>query len=185
MAMLDYVELEQALAGPAANLAVAEAHGALCGALCATAGYGVEDWIHEVVPDGAVTLRLRNLLAGVYTRTVEELGGPMFEFTPLLPDDDAALEGRVSALSDWCGGFLYGLGVGRLAGPDQLAGEVGEIIRDFSEISRAEVSGPDGLEANEAAYAELVEFVRAGTLVVYEELGVVRERVQPPAGGLH
>ncbi len=180
-----YAELEQALSGPTVNLAVAEAHGALCGALCATAGYGVEDWIQEVLPDGSASLRLRNLLAGVYTRTLEELTGPMFEFTPLLPDDERALEARVAALSDWCGGFLYGLGIGRIAAPDQLAGEVGEIIKDFSEISRAEVAPPDGEEANEAAYAELVEFVRAGALVVFEELGAVRDRVLPPSGGLH
>ena len=185
MSPVNYVELEQALAGPSSSLAIAEAHGALCGALCATAGYGVEDWIHEVLPDGVVTLRLRNLLSGVYSRTVEELASPMFEFAPLLPDDDAALAARGAALSDWCGGFLYGLGVGRIATPDQLAGEVGEIIKDFSEISRAEVSDPDGPEANEAAYTELVEFVRAGVLVVYEELGAVRDRVQPPSGGLH
>lgn len=180
-----YLELEQALSGPTVTLEVAEAHGALCGALCATAGYGVEDWIQEVLPDGAVSLRLRNLLGGVYARTREELAGPMFDFAPLLPDDETALEERVAALSDWCGGFLYGLGIGRVAGPDQLTGEVGEIVKDFSEISRAEIAPPDGEEANETAYAELVEYVRAGALLVYEELGAVRDRVQPPAGGLH
>ena len=185
MSKVTYLDLDQALAGSAVGLDAAEAHGALCGALCATAGYGVEDWIGEVVPDGAATLRVRNLLSGVYSHTVEQLSGPMFEFAPLLPDDEVDLESRVAALSDWCGGFLYGLGVGRIATADQLVGEVGEIIKDFSEISRAEVGAPDGEEANEAAYTELVEFVRAGTLVVYEELGAVRDRVLPPSGGLH
>jgi uncharacterized protein YgfB (UPF0149 family) len=185
MAVTTYSELVQALNLPGVGLAPAEAHGALCGALCAMPGYGVDDWIGEVLPETAASAPVRALLTSVYTRTRDELVGLMFEFAPLLPDDEVLLAERVAALADWCGGFLYGLGVGRIAAADQLAGDVGEIIKDFSEISRAELSAKDGIEENEAAFAELVEFIRAGTLVVFEELAPARDRVAVPAGGLH
>jgi uncharacterized protein len=185
MAVTTYAELAQALNLPGVGLAPAEAHGALCGALCAMPGYAVDDWIGEVLPDSVASPPVRALLTNVHTRTREELSGFLFEFAPLLPDDEALLTERVTALADWCGGFLYGLGVGRIAGADQLAGDVGEIIKDFSEISRAELNTGDGIEENEAALAELVEFIRAGTLVVFEELAPARDRVAAPAGGLH
>ncbi len=185
MSSTTYSELEQALHAPGVSLAVAEAHGALCGALCAAGGYRAQDWISEVLPDGSASTHLRNLLTQVHRRTVEELNGHMFEFAPLLPDDEQPLATRVAALADWCGGFLYGLGVGRLASPHQLVGDVGEIIKDFSEISRAELPDSTADEANETAYTELVEFIRAGALVVFEELSAARGRSVPASGGLH
>ncbi len=185
MVSVTYPDLARALNLPGVELAPAEAHGALCGAMCATPGYGVEEWLIEVLPDTAASGPVRELLGRVFARTHEELTGPMFEFHPLLPGDDAALADRVVALAEWCAGFLYGIGIGRVVTADQLGGDVGEIIKDFSEISRAGVSPGDDEEENEAAFAELVEFVRAGTLVVFGELATVRDRVLPPAGGLH
>jgi uncharacterized protein YgfB (UPF0149 family) len=40
-------------------------------------------------------------------------------------------------------------------------------------------------ESNEAAYAELVEFVRVGVQLVYEELGVLRPPAAPASAPLH
>ena len=40
------------------------------------------------------------------------LRGDEMEFELLLPDDDAPLEQRATALSQWCQGFLYGFGTG-------------------------------------------------------------------------
>ena len=69
---------------------------------------------------------------------------------------------RTSALAEWCQGFLYGLGAGNIPDASRLPGEVGEIVRDFAEITRAGVDGAETEESNESAYAELVEFVRVG-----------------------
>ncbi len=82
------------------------------------------------------------------------------EFAPLLPDDDEPLAERATALAQWCQGFLYGLGTGRLNSIDELPGEVGEIVHDLTEISRATPGEEDPTEDDEQAYAELVEFVR-------------------------
>lgn len=180
-----YAQLEQVLAGALRGRAPAETHGILCGALCARPGYGMEDWLAEVADGGAHSGELRRALGAEYARTVADLSDAQFEFTPLLPDDDVLLEERVVALAEWCGGFLYGLGTGSLPGLDRADSAVGEIIRDFSEISRAHVEGPEADEGGETAYAELVEYVRAGTVLVFEELEDVRERARPSGGGVH
>jgi uncharacterized protein YgfB (UPF0149 family) len=185
MYSVQFDELDRAFAQGNAPVDPAEAHGSLCGALCAVAGYRAQDWFDEVLPDArGSALRARNLLQTVFDETAQALGGGEMDFGPLLPDDESALQVRVEALAEWCVGFLYGLGAGGLPSLDSVPGEVGEVLRDFTEISRADVGG-DAEEANEAAYTELVEFVRAGTQLVYEELAAHRERALPPGDGVH
>jgi uncharacterized protein YgfB (UPF0149 family) len=58
-------------------------------------------------------------------------------------------------------------------------------VRDFIEISHAGVEEEASDEANEAAYAELVEFVRVGVQLLFEELGVARAPAAPTAAPLH
>ena len=56
------------------------------------------------------------------------------------------------------------------------------MVRDFTEISRVEVDGSDSDESNESAYAELVEFVRVGVQLVFDELSPCARRRAEPAG---
>lgn len=186
MYSVQFDDLDQAFSQGNAPVDPAEAHGSLCGALCAVPGYRLQDWMDEVLPDATrgSALRARNLLQAVFDETAQSLGGGEMDFAPLLPDDESALEARVEALAEWCGGFLYGLGVGRVPSLDTVPGEVGEVLRDFTEISKAAV-GAEAEETNEAAYVELVEFVRAGTQLVYEELAGHRDRGLPPGGEVH
>ena len=52
------------------------------------------------------------------------------------------IEERTQALTAWCTGFLYGLGTSGAADPQRLPGELGEIVRDLTEITRAGVDAP-------------------------------------------
>lgn len=189
MFSISFAELDDALAAGAAAADAAEAHGSLCGALCAIAGYGYDDWAHEIFADmdadAAGTLRARHLMTTVFDETAQALGGLEMTFTPLVPDDDDALASRVEALAQWCNGFLYGLGAGQVPSLDQVPGEVGEVLRDFAEIGRATVDSDEGEDANEASYAEVLEFVRAGAQLVYEELAEHRERTLPRSPEVH
>jgi hypothetical protein len=188
MVSVAFVELDRLLAQAGSEVDAAEAHGSLTGALCAAAGLGVADWIDEVFPDEEAA-RLdevaRNTLATVFAETAQALGGGEMVFAPLLPDDEAPLDVRVASLALWCSGFLYGLGVGQIAAIEHVPGDVGEVLRDMSEISRA-VAGDDvNDEDNEGAYAELVEFVRAGVQLAYDELRDFRERGLPRTDTRH
>ena len=124
-------------------------------------------------------------LEGLFTATAAALTQPDMEFEPLLPADEQPIDVRTAALAQWCQGFLYGLGAGAITDASELPGDAGEIVRDLSEISRAGVDATQEEESNEAAYAELVEFVRVGVQLLFEELAVLRRPSAPAAAPLH
>jgi uncharacterized protein len=166
-------EITQVLMAGGSVVHASEAHGCLCGALCARRVYLPAEWLQELLPDPAPeeAARLDNgLLAALFEQSKAVLAGPDMDFEPLLPADDADLGARVEALGSWAQGFLYGFGA---AGPfprGSLPADVTEVLADFAEVSRAGSVGVEAAEAEEAAYAELVEFLRIGVQLVYDEL---------------
>ncbi len=180
MANIRFSDFEDVLAAAGSLADAAEAHGSLCGALCSMSPYKMQDWVNEILPDGAsLSEESSAMLERVFAATATSFGEQGMEFEPLLPDDEEPLNGRANALALWCSGFLYGLGTGHISDLDALKGDVGEIVRDFTEISRATGDDADADESNEQAYAELVEFIRVGAQVVFEELLPLRRQVYP------
>jgi uncharacterized protein YgfB (UPF0149 family) len=117
---------------------------------------------------------------------VSTLAGSDADFEPLLPDDESPLTLRADALSQWCQGFLYGLGSGTTPDPENVSIEAGEIIRDFTEITHVGVDANEENEENEVAYAEVVEFVRVGVQLLFAELAPARgEEPEPGAASIH
>ena len=117
---------------------------------------------------------------------VRTLVGSDADFEPLLPDDDAPLAERADALSQWCQGFLYGLGSGTTSDPANVSTEAGEIIRDLTEITHVGVDADEQKEENEVAFAEVVEFVRVGVQLLFVELAPARgEEPAPGAASIH
>jgi uncharacterized protein YgfB (UPF0149 family) len=179
----DYTRIERLLAHEHSLADAAEAHGTLAGCLCGASGYRFEDWLKEILPDGRATAAVAQPLRALYDATAGALIQPDMEFELLLPEDAEPLAQRTAALAQWCQGFLYGLGAGSIPNASELPGEVGEIVRDFIEITRADADADD--EADENAYAELVEFVRVGVQLLFEELAVARAPAAPTAAPLH
>ncbi len=186
MLSVAFPRLEDTLAEAGSAADAAEAHGTLCGALCAGSNFALEDWLEELLEDpGGHCGQCRDVLETVYGETAQALSDDSMEFTPLLPDDDQPLAGRASALAEWCHGFLYGLGTGRLNSIAELPGEVGEVVHDFTEISRATPGEEEATEADEHAYAELIEFVRAGVQLIYDELQPLRAALPSTTSSIH
>jgi uncharacterized protein YgfB (UPF0149 family) len=144
----------------------------------------MEDWLAEILPEDSLANGADPVLQTLYDVTVAALSSGEMEFDILIPDDDRPIEERTQALSLWCTGFLYGLGTSS-ADPLRLPGELGEIVRDLTEITHADVDTSDTQEANESALAELVEFVRVGVQLVFDELSPLRDRHTPPDHVLH
>jgi uncharacterized protein YgfB (UPF0149 family) len=194
MQTASYAEIQQVLTDERSMTDAAEAHGTLVGALCTMTAYRFEDWLQEILPEGGVQALSSGSLRALYFLTSETLAGQDLEFQPLLPEEQQPLNERTAALAQWCVGFLYGLGSSSLQDLKTLPGEVGEVVRDFDEITRVGVDGGETDEQNESAYAELVEFVRVGVQLVFEELESLREGVngangpdepEPPESSLH
>jgi hypothetical protein len=182
---MTYRELQALLERMDTAVGAAEAHGWLCGALCVRADYGAREWLGDFAADsggGGVPAGTSGpALGSLREDTLEALSSPEFTFMPLLPEDDAPLAERVPALAAWCGGFLYGIGTGAVGNAITKMGDVAELLEDLADITRAEV-GPGGdQERDEGDYAELVEFVRAGAQLAFEETAALRA-VAPGAG---
>jgi uncharacterized protein YgfB (UPF0149 family) len=180
----DYADIQRSLAHSHALADPAEAHGQLTGALCALVLYPIEDWLAEILPETSLALGTDPALETLYNTTVAALCGDEMEFDLLIPGDDRPIEERTQALTLWCTGFLYGLGTSA-TDPTHLPGELGEIVRDLTEITRADVDKNDSREANESALAELVEFVRVGVQLVFDELEPIRASHMPSGHVLH
>jgi len=186
MTSATYAELDQSLRSVGSGVDAAEAHGCLCGALCVERSFPATEWAAEILPDGtdtAVARPIVDLLGDLREETLAQLAGGDMQFQPLLPVDTEPLEARVTGLAAWCSGFLYGLG--RSGALDSLPGDLDEILRDFSEISRASLSPEESGDAAENDYMELVEFVRASVQLSFEELATVRARSAPAGDRNH
>lgn len=120
------------------------------------------------------------LVQALYEDELARMNSPDLDFALLLPDDDDALRDRVASLGSWCGGFLSGLGLGGVKEQSQLPDEVSELIDDFAQITRVDFDLDTPDEEEQAAFEEVVEYVRIGVLFVYEELqpGKATQRIQ-------
>ncbi len=186
MTQANYTEIQRVLSDERSLADAAEAHGTLAGCLCAAVGYRFEDWLAEILPEGRAHPTATAALRELYRETAGALEGADMEFELLLPEDGQPLDARATALAQWCQGFLYGLGSSAIQDAGGLPGDVGEIVRDLTEITRVGVDNGQTDESNESAYAELVEFVRVGVQLVFEELEPLRDRPPaPPSTPLH
>ena len=175
---LNYADLGSLLASFGYEEHTSAYHGAVCGALCRQAPDAVDPVAllqdEDAHPDAAG----REELLEVRDEASSALNDMQTSFTPLLPSDEAPLSERASALSAWCEGFLYGVAGRVKLDLKECSDEVREVLRDFTEFTRASIEADDDPETEESAYAELVEYVRVGAQLVYMEL-----HPRPPTAG--
>lgn len=175
---ISFDQVRDVLSGREWELSAGELHGSLCGFLSARGALRELDWL-DVLLDAAVSTDLsaaeRAVLMPLGLQATQALEEGELGFTPLLPADDAALELRVDALGQWCDGFVGGLGLGGLDEEHGLSATGREAVEDLGRIARTEMT-LDGDEEDEAAFVEVLEFVRIGVILVYEELRATRLR---------
>jgi uncharacterized protein YgfB (UPF0149 family) len=159
---------------------LAECHGLLCGLACHESRLSVGEFLQHLAAMQLVVSpgqALHAVLVETWESTLAQIKDEEFSFALWLPDDDEPLEERTVALARWCSGFLAGLGSGGQL--DALSAEAREAIGDLQEIARAEPTPHDGSgsvdaeeslqEEDEAAYAEIVEYVRVVALMMRED----------------
>lgn len=176
----EIVELEELLYRIDAAMGAADAHGALCGMLCARGTIELSEWVDHVIGEqeqGNEMLHdVVHKLSELHQSTLEMMNDATGDFKLLLMDDDDPLSERVVTLAAWCQGFIYGLAAGGIKEGSELPEDTAELLKDMIEISRAGHDVDDtGLEESdgnddEEAYMEIEEYVRMGVLLIYEEL---------------
>ena len=178
---LGFDELDDALRRCGASWDAAQTHGLLTGRLAVAGVPAGPDWLLQVLDgtddNNALQQECRKKLDTLYQGTYWQLSERLSEFSPLLPDDAEDAELRTRAMAHWCEGFLHGLVSARheQALKERLAAEpLADIIGDMLQITRAAVGEESDAEANEAAYAEIVEYMRVAAQLTYEELADIR-----------
>ena len=176
----EIVELEELLYRIDASMGAADAHGALCGMLCARGTVELSEWVDHVIGEQEQGNELLHdvvhKLSELHQSTLEMMNDATGDFKLLLLDDDDPLPERVEALAAWCQGFIYGLAAGGIQEGSELPEDTAELLKDMIEISRAGHDVDDTVvdesddNDDEVAYMEIEEYVRMGVLLVYEEL---------------
>jgi yecA family protein len=176
-----FEELDSALRRCGASWDAAQTHGLLTGRLAVAGVSAGPEWLLQVLEgtDEANALRqeCQKMLDSLYQGTYWQLTERLSEFYPLLPDDYADAEQRTQAMAHWCEAFLHGLVSSKheQALKDRLGAEpLSDIIRDMLQITRAALDEESDQEDNEAAYTEIVEYMRVAAQLAYEELADIR-----------
>jgi yecA family protein len=193
---IDYDTLNDALRRCGASWDAAQAHGLLSSRLAIAGAGGGLDWLQQVLEGTHESDALRAecvaMLNNLFQETLRQLSERLSEFELLLPDDSDSAPVRTAALAHWCEGFLHGLvsaDHGEVLKQRLAEDPLADIIRDMLQLTRAAVDEGSDDETNEAAYAEIVEYVRVAAQLTYEELAALRgqadDAVAEPDETLH
>ncbi|MGH8271944.1 MAG: UPF0149 family protein [Gammaproteobacteria bacterium] len=149
-----------------AAVRTAETYGAVTGAL-ATRETPVNA-VELAAADASEAVRTRlEAFAGECECALREDG---FSLYVSLPAATVPLARRIEALAAWVRGFLSGLGQAG-ARLDALDAESADMLRDLDAIARGASLEENASDAEEQAYAELVEYARLCTEHFYRLLG--------------
>jgi uncharacterized protein YgfB (UPF0149 family) len=142
-----------------------ELHGSLCGWL-AGGGADASDWMRRVLLDETLELPADDhVFERLRRATSDQFEDRDFGFEVLIPDAGDSLFLRSGALFDWCRGFVGAFGLAAGAEPP-LSEEGREALADLARLAAARAE-EGGDEEDEAAFAEIEEFVRVAALLLH------------------
>lgn len=168
---VDYDELNAELGAVHAGMRASECHGFLCGVFCSGNTISSDSWREHLLAgiDESVNvddcLAMLKLLAG---QVKEEVLSQDISYDILLPDDQTRISERSRALAEWSAGFASGLGIGGMGKQPELNEECDEFVKDVISISRMDTNTEES-EESEAAFFELVEYIRVGVIMLHQE----------------
>ncbi len=167
-------QLDQWLKSLAVDIAAVEFHGLLTG-LISTRGdeaklLCIDELIRAGAPPDPHQQEAMEALSAPFESLREQLNDPLLSFYPLMPGDDQPFDERIDALAAWCQGYLYGLSCGGIADPVSLSDAAGEFLEDMLSFSRTDNINIEGDEEDENALYEIIEYLRAGVMLLHDEL---------------
>ena len=174
---------DDALRRCGASWDASQSHGVIA-ARIAVEGQAALPGVAQVILEGtdpanALRRECEQLLGELFESTYDALASRQSGFSPLLPDDTDSADRRTEAIAHWSEGYLHGLvSAGH---SEDVKGRLGaepiaDIIKDMLEITRAVVGEDESDESSEAAYAEIVEYLRVAAQLIFEELDETRVR---------
>ena len=166
-----YADVADLLSAAKSNFHPAEAHGLLCGFICASSGK-MDNRFQKLILGKNKNPEYRELLQQLYEISYHQMSEFSFEFALLLPGDDSNINSRTEALGLWCQGFLTALKQANIPIQNREESDVTETINDFIEIAQVNYGDIADDDEDETAYFELVEYVRLGALLIFQDLNM-------------
>ena len=129
-----YQELQHKLTTANASADASEVHGVICGVIASNQELPVY-WFAELFDQAEegdlLAADCRSEVEELYTNTIRKIEDAGVGMKLLLPDDENSLTTRAKAVSQWCQGFLYGIGLSGDAFEQQLSNEAREALEDI------------------------------------------------------
>ncbi|OOZ36525.1 UPF0149 family protein [Solemya velesiana gill symbiont] len=171
---LVYERFERELASADIESSGAEVHGIICGLLCAGQSDAYAVLLRELLPDSPgddlLARECTNSLRKLFDETEAAIDGPGLGFSPFMPEEEKSLKVRARAVSEWCQGFLYGIGIAGVDPEGQLSEETREALNDLIEITRMDVDALEESDEDEDVLVEVGEFLWVAAMLVHEEI---------------
>lgn len=182
-----YTQIDSTLSLAGVDIPASEVHGTVVGAVCNHLKTSqAPDLLKLIVPDEeqqATRLQpLADLLYELYRVNSEALLENKEEFDLVLPSDEESLEIRTESVAAWSKGFLLGLLYNNAFSIDQLPDSGSEIARDMLMIAEAG-AGMDSEKEEDWALAELAEYLKVGSQLIFEF--IYSERASDAPSGTH
>jgi len=176
---IDFFELEDALQKADADYKAAEAQAIACGMLAVNITADKITWVQllfgEIDANNAEQTSAIKLAGELFEQSKRQLQDSNLVFELLLPDEDESLYSRVTALQEWCSGFLLGVGIAGIKDHKSLPEDSRELLADFTEIGTSGNFDLDNEDESEEAFAEISEYIRMGVLLINEELQPIKQ----------
>lgn len=167
-ALPTFADLNQLLDKTANKMNPAQAQGFICGLLLRQSEH-TSGWEHLITGEDQAA-PIADALRSFMKATAKQLSDFTFDFQLILPEDETDLSFRAESLTLWCQGFLSGMKTAEVPLTGHTSSDVTEAIQDIVEIAKMRYEEVVDNEEDEAAYTELVEFVRMAVILIYQEL---------------
>lgn len=163
LAILDLAGLE---------ISPSEVHGIIAGAIVNHLKCGASPDLLKLIepqasPNDTRYAHVLETALELYRDTSDQLFDDAEQYDLLLPDDDSPIDVRTSELAAWCKGYTLGLLHNQAFSIDQLPSQGSEIVRDMMQIAEA-AAGNDSEDEEDWALAELHEYVKVGSQLIFE-----------------
>ena len=174
--MQNYEQLNEMLIASGVGFHASECHGFLCALVCGN-GQVQEQKIREYFLLDSDEIVNADECFSHLKALAEDIEVKMYssdlDLELLLADEDDALAERGRSLAEWCQGFMSGMGLSGVK-DEQIPSESQELIGDFYKIANLDADNEndkDGSDqGNDFALMELIEYVRMGTIYIFEDL---------------
>lgn len=177
--ILDYFTLENTMQKAEADYSASEAQAIACGMLSVNIAANKITWVQlifgDIDTDSNAQVEAIKLTGELYDQCKRQLQDSNLAFELLMPDEDESLLLRVSALQEWCNGFLLGISLSGISDHKKLPEDSRELLADFTEIGTSGSFDLENEAASEEALAEISEYLRMGVLLINEELQPMKQ----------